>query len=287
MRRMSQAPPQWSPDGRWWWNGQQWVPAQPPPMNPGPPNGPVNPPTGPVNRRRSVGPWIAVGVVVVVLALIAVSVVGLRNLLLEDERRAAPPSASAERATPRPKPSPSSSPTGPGPVRCRPDSSEACFPKISVAKLVAALRSKGFACEKSGKYGTRCAKRVSGSDQHSYSLGHSLKDADQLNSLMALGSASAVGADPPDRTGQANRRTIEALKAGLGHVLPTAEPTRQQIASWVQQTQGRCADTFDVHKVIDGYQLRCSNPDSIAIAGRDRTVTTWSGSVSINAGWIR
>jgi len=23
------APPQFSPDGRWWWNGQEWVPAVP------------------------------------------------------------------------------------------------------------------------------------------------------------------------------------------------------------------------------------------------------------------
>lgn len=25
------APPQYSPDGRWWWNGQDWVPIAPPP----------------------------------------------------------------------------------------------------------------------------------------------------------------------------------------------------------------------------------------------------------------
>lgn len=29
------APPQYSPDGRWWWNGQQWVPVQQPTPAPG------------------------------------------------------------------------------------------------------------------------------------------------------------------------------------------------------------------------------------------------------------
>ncbi len=218
----------------------------------------------------------------VLLGLVATGLIWIRNLPSAGESGTPSPTASADRS-----PSPSPTPTGPGPVRCRPNSREACFAKISVAKLVAALRSKGFSCEKSGKYGTRCAKRINGTDQHAYSMRHTVDNADQLNSFLALGSAAAIGSDPPDRTGQANRRTVEAVKFGLEQVLPAAEPTRRAIAGWVQQTQGRCADTFDVHKVIDGFQLRCSNPEAIAIAGPDRTVTTWSGSVSIGAGWIR
>jgi hypothetical protein len=27
MRAMGSAPPQYSPDGHWWWDGQQWIPA--------------------------------------------------------------------------------------------------------------------------------------------------------------------------------------------------------------------------------------------------------------------
>ena len=29
MSEQQAAPPQYSPDGRWWWNGQEWVPATP------------------------------------------------------------------------------------------------------------------------------------------------------------------------------------------------------------------------------------------------------------------
>ncbi|WP_152362707.1 hypothetical protein [Microlunatus speluncae] len=300
---MSQAPPQWSPDGRWWWDGQRWVPAQPPqpagppPQNSGPPAQHPGPPAqqhgapypgspgGPVRPHRSVGPWIAVGAIalVLVLGLTIGGVVFFRSLPRDSERSATAPTASAE----RPSATPTPTPTGPGPVRCRPDRGTGCFPKISMAKLVAALRAKGFACEKSGKYGTRCAKRVGDNDQHSYSLRRNLSDADQLESFLALGSAAAVGNDPPDRTGQANRRTVEALQAGLGYVLPGSESTRQKIAAWAQKTQGRCRDTLDVHQEIDGFQLRCSNPDAIAIAGKNGTVTTWSGSVSIGAGFLR
>ena len=28
------AQPQYSPDGRWWWDGRQWLPTQPPPQPP-------------------------------------------------------------------------------------------------------------------------------------------------------------------------------------------------------------------------------------------------------------
>ncbi len=30
MSEQHAAAPQYSPDGRWWWNGQEWVPATPP-----------------------------------------------------------------------------------------------------------------------------------------------------------------------------------------------------------------------------------------------------------------
>lgn len=278
MRRMSQAPPPRSPDGQWWWDGQQWVPVQHQPPQPGPPNGPVPP-------RRSAAPLIivvAVVAAVVIIGLIAGGTLWIRSLQATTETAAPSGTASAD----RPPPSPSPSPTGPGPVRCQPRTSEGCFPKVSVSKLVAALRAKGFQCEKSGSYGTRCTKSIASRDQHTFALSHSLRDADRLTSLMALGSASAVGSNPPDRTGQANRRTIEALQLGLDQVLPAAASTRRKIADWARDHQGSCADTLDVHQVIDGYELRCSNPEPIAVSG-EQAVTTWSGSVTIGAGRLR
>ncbi|MFC7624163.1 hypothetical protein [Microlunatus sp. GCM10028923] len=275
---MSQAPPPRSPDGKWWWDGRQWVPVQQQPPLSGPPTGPVRP-------RRSAAPLIVVVAVVaalVIIGLIAGGTLWIRSLQAATETSAPPSTASAD----RPPPSPSPTPAGPGPVRCQPRTTEGCFPKVRVSKLVAALRSKGFQCEKSGSYGTRCTKQIATRDQHTYALNHSLRDADQLTSLMALGTSSAVGADPPDRTGQANRRTVEALQLELDQVLPAADSTRRKIADWVRDHQGRCSDVFDVHEVIDGYELRCSNPEPIAVSGK-QVVTTWSGSVTIGAGRLR
>jgi S1-C subfamily serine protease len=69
------APPQYSPDGRWWWDGQHWVPVAP-----------VAPPRG----RRGRGPlWIALAallVVAIVLTVLAGTTTlfppGLRTLIL-------------------------------------------------------------------------------------------------------------------------------------------------------------------------------------------------------------
>lgn len=278
MRRMSQAPPPRSPDGQWWWDGRQWVPVQQQPPHPGPPTGPVRP-------RRSAAPLIivvAVVAAVVIIGLVAGGTLWIRSLQATTETAGPSSTASAD----RPSPSPTPSPTGPGPVRCQPRSSEGCFPKVSVGTLVAALRAKGFRCEKSGSYGTRCTKSISSRDQHTFALNHSLRDADRLTSLMALGSASAAGSSPPDRTDQANRRTVEALQLGLDQVLPAADSTRRKIADWARRHQGRCSDTLDVHEVIDGYELRCSNPEAIAVGG-NQVVTTWSGSVTVGAGRLR
>ena len=46
------APPQYSPDGRWWWNGATWLPAPPSPT------GPFPQPWGAVPAVRYAGFWI-------------------------------------------------------------------------------------------------------------------------------------------------------------------------------------------------------------------------------------
>ncbi|MEV7428322.1 hypothetical protein AB0N29_01775 [Nocardioides sp. NPDC092400] len=53
-------PPQYSPDGRWWWNGSHWVPAPPstPPT--------TSPGKQPLTAKQLVG--IIIGVAVVVFA---------------------------------------------------------------------------------------------------------------------------------------------------------------------------------------------------------------------------
>ena len=49
---MAQQPPQYSPDGRWWWDGQQWRPVQQPAQAPG--SGPGR------GRRHGTGFWLIV-----------------------------------------------------------------------------------------------------------------------------------------------------------------------------------------------------------------------------------
>jgi hypothetical protein len=57
-----QAQPQYSPDGKWWWDGAKWVAAQQAAPAPG---GPIGPP-----RRRRRWPWVVGGLAV--LALIGI-----------------------------------------------------------------------------------------------------------------------------------------------------------------------------------------------------------------------
>ena len=62
MSEQQAAPPQYSPDGRWWWNGQEWVPV-------------------PERPKRS-GLKIALAVVAGLVALLVVAVLALGSLLL-------------------------------------------------------------------------------------------------------------------------------------------------------------------------------------------------------------
>ena len=62
MSEQQAAPPQYSPDGRWWWNGQEWVPV-------------------PAKRGRNTAK-IVLAVVVGVLVLIVVAVLALGSLLM-------------------------------------------------------------------------------------------------------------------------------------------------------------------------------------------------------------
>lgn len=62
--------PQYSPDGKWWWDGSRWVPAQQSPVTP--PGAPIPP-----SRRASRWPWFVGGAVALVVLLgVCVAAVG-------------------------------------------------------------------------------------------------------------------------------------------------------------------------------------------------------------------
>ena len=62
MSEQHAAPPQYSPDGRWWWNGQEWVPAVP-------------------GKRGRSAVKIVLAVVAGLVALVVVAVLVLGSLL--------------------------------------------------------------------------------------------------------------------------------------------------------------------------------------------------------------
>ena len=78
------APPQWSADGQWWWNGYEWVPIAGgrPPSGPGTPNGPQGP-RGPWggSPRPAGRPWYTTGAGVVALVVGALVLVGILGSL--------------------------------------------------------------------------------------------------------------------------------------------------------------------------------------------------------------
>ncbi len=80
---------QFSPDGQWWWNGREWVPADQAPMEaqkppkppaPGPAagGGPGGPPGGP-KRGRGARRWVLLAVGVIALLAIGICTAAVAN----------------------------------------------------------------------------------------------------------------------------------------------------------------------------------------------------------------
>lgn len=65
------APPQVSPDGQWWWNGQSWQPVQPPPQPPAPLPTPVGDTFWGGDVTRPIQVLVAVGAVIFVIWFVA------------------------------------------------------------------------------------------------------------------------------------------------------------------------------------------------------------------------
>jgi len=84
-------PPQYSPDGRWWWDGTRWIPVVPPPGSSQPPGPPYGWNPRPEPHHWSHRPVGSTGLTLGVLAAIAAVVIAYlvvhawyyRNCLLQ------------------------------------------------------------------------------------------------------------------------------------------------------------------------------------------------------------
>jgi hypothetical protein len=124
--------PQFSADGRWWWDGRRWIGVPDAGHRPHPPSGV---PPAEAAPRPSSPPLLGVIVVVVVLALVAVSGgVGVHRLLTAS-------TTTPVRTTPRPAPTPSRSPAASSST-----SAPATFAAASTSTLVAYLSSQHLVC---------------------------------------------------------------------------------------------------------------------------------------------
>jgi hypothetical protein len=82
-------PRQYSPDGKWWWDGQQWQPVEP---------GPAQPPQQPPRSKRRRWPWFAAGAVVLVV-LFSVCIAAIANSSGGQQKAASTATPAAQAAT--------------------------------------------------------------------------------------------------------------------------------------------------------------------------------------------
>jgi hypothetical protein len=99
MNESTGAPPQLSPDGLWWWNGQQWQPV--------PPTRSPTPTPTPTPRRRKRWPFVAGGVAaLVVLMSICTVAIGSSSkpapAAIQTARATVPPAAATPASAPAP-----------------------------------------------------------------------------------------------------------------------------------------------------------------------------------------
>ena len=99
-------PPQWSADGHWWWDGQQWRA-----------RAEYRPPAPPGGRRPGRGPWLWIGLAGGLVVLMGVCTVAVANLGASGRTSVRPPAAPAvEQVTAAATTRPTAPPT-PAPAR--------------------------------------------------------------------------------------------------------------------------------------------------------------------------
>ena len=213
------APPQYSPDGKWWWDGEQWLPVS---EDTPPARYPVAPPAPP-EPARARSRWLpvlaaAVAFVVVVGALTGAFLAG-RQLLTS--RPGLGPAAS---------PSPQPAPASRYPYRY--------LDGVTVSSLTASLRAQGLQCsgpESLGNLGLRLWRCSKTDGQTSYGVVIQALDDAHVHLI----DATAIGATA--------RPPADAAQAFLAPLATTPFAGRPDLAAqargWVSSNLGSPAQT--------------------------------------------
>jgi hypothetical protein len=221
-------PPQFSPDGHYWWNGSEWVPAEHLPTQAA-----IPVPRDPFAKRpRNWRPPLFIGLgALLALLVLAGAIFGVTRLVSSraQVRPAATASAHPTRK-PTAKPTPIPTPT-PTPITA----SGTAIPGLSGTALLALGRQQGLACGgatgEGGAYRWRCTA-VHG--QMSYSLEFTGTDAEHVSAVLA-----AVQASPGAPEGAAVRDFL----AAVGGV--TYQGARQATArAWVSRNLAGGTEIF-------------------------------------------
>jgi hypothetical protein len=230
----SYAPPQYSPDGRWWWDGERWlaVSEESPPAP-----YPVAQPAPPVPTRRQV-PWlpvlaVAVAFVVVVGALGGAFLAG-RQLLSSRPGLGQPPS-----------PSPQPAPASRYPYRY--------LDGVTVSSLTASLRAQGLQCtgpESLGNLGLRLWRCNKSEGATSYGVVIQALDDAHVHLI----DATAIGA-----TARPPADVAQAFLAPLATTPFTGRPDlAAQARTWVSTNLGSPAQTS-----VGGVDFRTQASDTV------------------------
>lgn len=246
--------------------GQQWGDFQqaPPPWQQGPPQQQQG---GPNRHRRR---WLWAGIVVVVLALIAVFVVRFTSAR---QLQAIPPATFGSSAPPT---TTSSAPPDPGvPARCpqEPADFTDCFP-ISISALRSALTAKGYHCapEDNVPSNITCAKPASPA-AFTVQFG---KQNGGVGTILYSGTVSGYVNSMTKTQDDAFDNALQAMNTMLAIVFPHSPSLRSTLTAWMRSQREtlktRSADTT----LAQGYDVGCTDGSPVDIAGAQGTFRSWT-----------
>lgn len=272
-----QRPPYGPPQPQWGnqqpppppWGNQR--PA-PPPWQQAPPPQQGGPAGQPPRPRRW---WLWTGIVVVVVALVAVFVVRFINARQLVAVTPPVPSAPAGPGGASATTTPSARPDPGAPVRCPQEQAGLtdCFP-ISISALRSALTAQGFHCapEDGVPTNTTC-------DKPSPATAYTVQFGSQnggVDTILYSGTVSGYVGSMTKTQDDAFDNAVQAMNTMLTIVFPHSPALRSTLSEWMRSQREtlktRSADTT----LSQGYQVGCTDGSPVDIAGARGTFRTWT-----------